>query len=140
MASWNRVQILGHLGQDPELRHTGAGLPVLSLSVATKDGWTDKQGGRRENTEWHRVVVWDKLAETCAKFLSKGKPVLIEGRLQTRGWEDQSGVKRLVTEIVAQHVQFLAAPVAKAEEETPGSEPSTKSPEAAFASGEEVPF
>lgn len=107
MASFNRVVIMGNLGQDPELRYTQSQTPVCTLSVATTDYRTGQDGQRQEFTEWHRVVVWSKQAENCAKYLAKGRSVLVEGRLQTRSWEDKQGVKKYVTEIVAQNVQFV---------------------------------
>lgn len=107
MASMNRVTILGNLGQDPELRYTQSQTPVCTLNVATTDYRTGQDGQRQEFTEWHRVVVWSKAAENCAKYLAKGRTVLVEGRLQTRSWEDKQGQKRYMTEIVAQNVQFI---------------------------------
>lgn len=107
-ASFNRVFIMGNLGQDPELRYTASQTPVCTLNVATTDYRTGADGQRQEQTEWHRVVVWSKAAENCAKYLTKGRPVMVEGRLQTRSWEDKtSGQKRYMTEIIAQNVQFL---------------------------------
>lgn len=107
MAFLNRVVILGNLGQDPELRYTANQTPVCTLNVATTDYRTGPDGQRQEFTEWHRVVVWSKQAENCSKYLSKGRSVLVEGRLQTRSWEDKQGQKRYVTEIVANNVQFI---------------------------------
>jgi single-strand DNA-binding protein len=108
MASLNKVMLIGNLGQDPEIRYTQSGQAVANFSVATTDRWTNKQSGNpEERTEWHRVVVWAKLAELCREYLSKGRSVYIEGRLQTRSWEDKDGNKRYTTEIVAQTVQFL---------------------------------
>lgn len=108
MASLNRVVIMGNLGQDPELRYTQSQTPVCTLSVATTDYRTGADGQRQEQTEWHRVVVWSKQAENCAKYLAKGRSVLVEGRLATRSWEDQkTGQKRYVTEIIANNVQFI---------------------------------
>jgi single-strand DNA-binding protein len=107
MSSVNKAIILGNLGQDPELRFTQSGSAVCSLSVATTDVRNDANGERQERTEWHRVVVWNKTAENCAKYLRKGRSVYIEGRIQTRSWEDQSGQKRYSTEVVAQTVQFI---------------------------------
>lgn len=107
MASVNKVIIMGNLGQDPELRYTPTGTAVCTLNVATTDVRTDN-GNRQEKTEWHRIVVWSKQAENCAKYLSKGRTVFVEGRLQTRSWDDQqTGQKRYATEIVAQNVQFI---------------------------------
>ena len=107
MATLNRVVIMGNLGQDPELRYTQSQTPVCTLSVATTDYRTSADGQKQEFTEWHRVVVWSKQAENCAKYLAKGRSVLVEGRLQTRSWEDKQGQKKYVTEIVAQNVQFI---------------------------------
>lgn len=108
MASVNRVIILGNLGQDPEVRYTPSGAAVCTLSVATTETRTDRDGNRQDNTEWHRVVVWNKQAENCAKYLSKGRSVYVEGRLQTRSWDDKNtGQKKYTTEIIAQTVQFI---------------------------------
>jgi single-strand DNA-binding protein len=102
----NKVFLCGRLGQDPELRHTPTGTAVCNLSVATSKNWVDKSGQKQSATEWHRVVVWGKTGENCAKFLSKGREVLLEGELQTRSWDD-NGTKKYATEIVAQNVQFI---------------------------------
>ncbi len=107
MASVNKVIVLGNLGQDPELRHTASGRPVATLRVATNEQWTDQSGERKERTEWHNVVVWGRQAENCAQYLSKGRQVFVEGRLQTRKWEDRDGNPRYTTEIVADRVQFI---------------------------------
>lgn len=107
MASVNKVIVVGNLGRDPELRYTKDGRPVTNITVATNERWRDREGNNQERTEWHRVVVWDKQAENCAQYLQKGRSVYIEGRLQTREWEDREGQKRYTTEIVAQTVQFL---------------------------------
>jgi len=107
MASVNKVIVVGNLGRDPELRYTPSGQPVASFSVATNERWNDRDGKPQERTEWHRIVVWGKQAENCANYLAKGRSVYIEGRLQTREWEDKEGQKRQTTEIVAQTVQFL---------------------------------
>lgn len=107
MASLNKVMILGNLGQDPELRHTANGKAVTTLRVATNEVWNDASGQRQERTEWHSVVVWGRQAETCKQYLSKGRTVFAEGRLQTRKWQDQSGSDRYTTEIVADRIQFI---------------------------------
>ena len=107
MASVNKAIIVGNLGRDPEMRYTQSNTPVATFSVATTDQWTDKNGERQERTEWHRVVAWARLAEICGQYLQKGKQVYIEGRLQTREWEDQNGQKRYTTEIVAREMQML---------------------------------
>jgi len=98
--------IIGRLGQDPDLKGTPNGTQVCNFSVATTESWKDKNGNKQEKTEWHRIVVWGKLAEICGQYLSKGRQVYIEGSLQTRSWE-KDGVKRYSTEINAKTVQFL---------------------------------
>ena len=108
MASVNRVTILGNLGRDPEVRTTPAGNTVANFSVATTDKWGQGEE-RQERTEWHRVVVWGKLAEACGEYLSKGRQVYLEGRLQSHSYEDKEGVKRSVTEIIAHQVKFLGS-------------------------------
>ena len=109
MASVNKVIVIGNLGRDPELRYTASGQPVASFTVATNERWNDRDGKPQERTEWHRIVVWGKQAENCANYLQKGRSVYVEGRLQTREWEDKEGQKRQTTEIVAQTVQFLGS-------------------------------
>lgn len=97
----NRVTLIGNLGQNPEIRYTPNGGPVASLSLATSESWRDRQTGEmRENTEWHRVVLFGKLAEIAGEYLRKGTQVYIEGQLRTRNWKDDSGITRYVTEIV----------------------------------------
>ncbi len=103
----NKVMIIGHLGREPELRYTNNGTPVTSLSIATDESYIDRDGVRQERTEWHRVTVFQKQAENCTNYLSKGSLVYVEGSLQTRKWTDQQGVERSTTEIKAQRVQFL---------------------------------
>jgi single-strand DNA-binding protein len=111
MAGVNKVILIGNLGRDPELRYTQSGQPVTNFTLATSENWTDKQSGeRQERTEWHRIIVWGRTGEMCAKYLAKGRTVYVEGRLQTREWEDKDGNKRRTTEINAQTVQFLGGP------------------------------
>jgi single-strand DNA-binding protein len=105
--SVNKVIILGRLGQDPELKYTPGGMAVCNFTLATSESWADKAGQKQERTEWHRVVVWGKLAELCNQYLTKGRQAFIEGSLQTRSWDDKSGQKRYTTEIVAKTVQFI---------------------------------
>ncbi|MFN2377928.1 MAG: single-stranded DNA-binding protein [Candidatus Binatia bacterium] len=107
MASVNKVIILGNLGQDPELRNTSGGKAVATLRVATTDTWNDANGQRQERTEWHSIVVWGRAAENCKQYLSKGRSVFVEGRIQTRKWQDKEGHDRYTTEIVADRVQFV---------------------------------
>ena len=107
MASVNKAIILGNLGKDPELRNTQGGKAVATLRIATNEVWTDQSGERKERTEWHTVVVWGRQAENCNKYLKKGRSVYVEGRLQTRKWQDKEGADRYSTEIVADRVQFV---------------------------------
>jgi single-strand DNA-binding protein len=110
MGSVNKVILIGNLGADPELKYTPTGnRPVCNLSVATNEVFKDKTGQRQERTEWHRVTVWGEQAENCHKFLAKGRSVYVEGRLQTRSWDDKEGKKRYSTEIVADRVVFLSS-------------------------------
>ena len=106
--SVNKVILVGRLGKDPETRFTPSGKAVTNFSMATSESWKDAGGERQEKTEWHKVQIWGPLAEISAKYLSKGKLVYIEGRLQTREWEDQSGGKRYTTEIIANQMQILS--------------------------------
>jgi len=103
----NKVIIVGNLGQDPEIKYTAGGAAVTTLSIATSDSWKDKDSGMdQERTEWHRVVLWRRLAEVAGEYLKKGSKVYIEGQLQTRKWE-QEGQTRYTTEIIARDMQFL---------------------------------
>src|SRR5271167_3381085 len=105
--SVNKVILVGRLGQNPEVRYTPSGAAVANFSVATNESWTDKSGQKQERTEWHKVVVWGKLAELCAQYLAKGRQCYLEGRLQTRQWQDKDGQTKYTTEVQAQTVQFL---------------------------------
>jgi single-strand DNA-binding protein len=107
MSGVNKVILLGNLGANPEMRFTQGGAAVANLRIATSERWTDKNGQKQETTEWHRVVVFGKQAEIVGQYLVKGRQVYIEGRIQTRQWQDQQGQKRYTTEIVAQRVQML---------------------------------
>jgi len=107
MSGINKVILVGRLGNDPEIRYTQQGVAVTNFNVATSENWMDKSGQKQERTEWHRIVVWGKMAETCSQYLAKGRQVYVEGRLQTRQWEDKDGSKRYTTEVVASTVQFL---------------------------------
>ncbi len=109
MQSLNQVQIIGNLTRDPELRYTPNGQPVVSFGVATNMVWTDKNGEKQQKPEFHNVVAWRKLAEIVAQYLKKGRQVYVEGRLETRSWEGQDGVKRYRTEIIAKNVIFLGS-------------------------------
>jgi len=104
----NKVILVGHLGADPDMRYTPSGQGVCELRLATSESWNDKNGQRQERTEWHRIVVWGKRAEVCSKYLAKGRQVFVEGRIQTRTYDDKDGNKRYITEIIANDVQFLS--------------------------------
>lgn len=108
MASVNKVIVLGNLGRDPELRYTPSGAAVCNVSVATTRNWKNKDSGeRQEETEWHRVVFYDRLAEIAGEYLKKGRPVYVEGRLKTRKWQDKEGRDQYTTEIIAEQMQLL---------------------------------
>jgi single-strand DNA-binding protein len=107
MGSVNKVILVGNLGRDAELRYTPNGSAVATLSLATTEVWNDRQGQRQEKTEWHRVVVWGKQAESLQEYLVKGRQIYVEGRLQTRQWDDKDGHKRYTTEIKADRVTLL---------------------------------
>jgi single-strand DNA-binding protein len=107
VASVNKVILIGNLGKDPELRYTPGGAAVANFSIATNERWKDKEGNQQERTEWHNIVLWGRLAEIANDYLKKGSAVYIEGRLQTRSWEDRDGNKRYTTEIVGTQMQML---------------------------------
>ncbi|MEA2114140.1 MAG: single-stranded DNA-binding protein [Thermodesulfobacteriota bacterium] len=103
----NKAILIGNLGADPELRYTQSGTPVASFRIATTERWKDKEGNQQEQTEWHNIVAWSRLAEICGEYLNKGSRVYIEGKLQTRKWQDQNGNDRYTTEIVAREMKML---------------------------------
>src|SRR6267378_1046210 len=107
MGSVNKVILVGNLGRDAELRYTPGGAAVATLNLATTEVWNDKQGQRQEKTEWHRIVLWGKQAESLQEYLTKGKQIFVEGRLQTRQWDDKDGNKRYTTEIKADRITLL---------------------------------
>ena len=144
MASINKVILIGNLGADPEVRFLPSGQAVGNFNIATTERWTAKSGEAAERTEWHRIVVFGKQAETCKEFLKKGRQVYVEGRLQTREWEDKQGQKRMTTEIVAQTVRFLGSGPGRAGEQ--GVEPSSpvteppEQPSVLGSSDDDIPF
>jgi single-strand DNA-binding protein len=144
MAGINKVILIGNLGRDPELRYTQNGQPVANFSLATSENWTDKSSGEKvEKTEWHRIVVWGRTAEHCSQYLAKGRTVYIEGRLQTRDWEDKEGQKRSTTEINAQTVQFLGGPKGQGASDSDQSQGPPQSPMGSSgppSAGDDVPF
>lgn len=103
----NKVMLIGRLGKEPEMRYTPQGSPITTFSLATERSWRDSEGQAHKETEWHRIVVWNKLAEMCHQYLGKGRLVYVEGRLQTRNWEDDHKVTHHRTEIIAEDVIFL---------------------------------
>ena len=109
-SSVNKVILIGHLGRDPELRYTPNGSPVMNISIATNEAWTDKSGERQERTEWHKVVIWGRQAEVLNEYLRKGKQIYVEGSLQTRQYEDKDNITRYITEVRAQQVKMLGRP------------------------------
>ena len=159
MGSVNKVILVGNLGRDAELRYTPGGAAVATINMATTEVWNDKAGQRQEKTEWHRVVLWGKLAESLKEYLTKGKQIYIEGSIRSRQWEDQSGNKRTSYEIVAREMKMLGsradterAAAAYAEQpapepapppDPPPSAPSAPSPEPRPESeitDEDIPF
>ena len=109
MSSLNKVLLIGRLGKDPEIRYTPDGQPVANFSLATSEVWTDKNGTRQERTEWHNIVAWRRLAELSKRYLAKGRQVYVEGRLQTREWNDRDGNKRRTTEVIANQMVLLGS-------------------------------
>ena len=110
MASVNKVILIGNLGRDPEVRYAPSGSAICNVTLATSRQWKDKNSGeRQEETEWHRVVFYDRLAEIAGEYLKKGRPVYVEGRLKTRKWTDKDGVEKYTTEIVADQMQLLGS-------------------------------
>lgn len=107
MSNLNRAQLLGNVGASPEMSYLPDGKAVVKLSIATNEEWVDKQGKKQQHTEWHRVTAWGKLAESCSKYLTTGRQVLVEGKIRTRSWEGPDGKRQYSTEIVASQVHFL---------------------------------
>jgi len=144
MKSINKVTLIGHVGKQPEVRYTQGGAPVANFSLATNEYWTTNTGERGERTEWHRIVAWRKLAEFCQEYIQKGSYLYIEGRIQTRSYDDRDGVKRYITEITANEIGLL--------DKRAAGEPSTSAgtgeappidslpPEPGSSGDDEVPF
>lgn len=107
MAAVNKAILIGNLGSDPELKYTPSGVAVCNFSIATTEKWKDKDGNQQEKTEWHKIVLWRRQAEVAKEYLHKGSSVYIEGRIQTRNYEDKDGIKRYITEIIGDRMQFL---------------------------------
>ena len=124
--SLNRVTLIGNLGKDPELKYTSGGVAVATFSVATSESWKDQDGNQKEQTQWHNLVAWKKLAEICGEYLKKGSQVYVEGKIQYRTFDGKDGVKRYVTEIVLDKLVMLGSRVGAQTEEpdkpAPGSD------------------
>lgn len=127
MASINKVIIIGNLGRDPEVRYTPSGSAICNVSIATTRNWKDKAGERQEETEWHRVTFFDKLAEIAGEYLKKGRTVYIEGRLKTRKWTDKDGVEKYTTEILADQMQMIGGRESSDEPAQPAPRPPQRS-------------
>jgi len=138
MASVNKAILIGNLGKDPELRYTPGGQAVANFSIATTDKWKDKDGQLQERTDWHNIVVWGRQAEIANEYLKKGRPVYIEGRIQTRSYEDKDGNRRYITEIVTQRLQLLGRRGPE-EGETP-SPPEAETPDSPGGEEDDLPF
>lgn len=130
----NKAILVGRLGKDPEIRYTPDGAMVTSFSIATDEVWKDKNGEKVQKTEWHRIVTFRKLAEICGKYLAKGKLIFIEGRIQTRSWDDKEGKKHYTTEIIAINMQMLDSKGA-----TKGDDVSVYDTAPQFPEGESMP-
>jgi len=140
----NKVILIGNLGRDPEVRYTPGGLAVANFSMATSETWTNKEGEKETRTEWHRIVAWGKLGEICGEYLSKGKQVYIEGRIQTREWEDKEGNKRYTTEIIALQMLMLGSRESADEpRQSPSSDmetPNLPEPPISKTKDDDIPF
>ena len=140
--SVNKVILVGNVGQDPELKYTPSGAAVTNFSIATKEVWKDNDGNSQERTEWHRIVLWRKLAESAGEWLKKGRKVYIEGKLQTRSWEDKDGIKRYMTEIIGDSFTMLDSK-ADTDRQAPSSDESETPPAPSNSAAEEeddLPF
>jgi len=143
MASLNKVMLIGNLGKDPEVRYTGAGTAVASFSLATSEKFKNKSGEWEERTEWHNITLWARLAEIAGEYLAKGKTVYIEGRLQTRKWQDRDGKDRYTTEIVGEKMQMLSGKGEGGGRPAAGRPESQEAPsyeEPAFNPDDDIPF
>lgn len=145
MGSLNKVQLIGNLGRDAELKYTPGGTAVATISMATTETWNDKDGKKQERTEWHRVILWGKAAESLSEYLIKGKQIYVEGKLQTRQWDDKDGNKRYTTETRADRVVLLGGgsrngpphPAETADDEPVGA---TAGSNAAALVDDDIPF
>ncbi len=138
--SLNKVMLIGNLGKDPELRFTSSGVPVATFTIATNESWKDQDGNLQERTEWHNIVAWRKLAEICGEWLKKGKKVYIEGRIQTRSYDDKNtGAKKYMTEVVADSMIMLDGKGAGTAQES-SAPPAAPEQASGGASSDDLPF
>ncbi len=141
--SVNKVMLIGNLGRDPEIRYTTSGQAVANFTLATTEKYTNKAGDKQEDTEWHRIVAWGRLAEICGEYLTKGRMVYIEGSIRTRSWEDKEGNTKWTTEIVARNMQMLGSSGGRSESSSTAAE---KIPadfdieDDSFGSDDDIPF
>ena len=134
----NKVILIGNLGSDPEVKTTPSGVQVANFSLATSESWTDKASGeKKEKAEWHRLVLWRRLAEIAGQYLKKGAKIYIEGKLETRSWEDKEGQKRYTTEVVVDQLEMLGGDRQQAEYEQPAAAPYVAS---GSSDDDELPF
>jgi len=139
----NKAILVGNLGRDPEIRYTASGMAVANFTIATSERWKDKTSGEmQERTEWHRIVAWGKLGEICGEYLAKGRQVYIEGKIQTRQWDDKDGNKRYTTEIVANEMKMLGSKDSGDGQRSagPSSVPEYSGPPLAEDKDDEIPF
>ena len=139
MAGVNKAILVGRLGKDPEIKYTPSGTAIANFTMATSENYKDKDGQKQERTEWHKIVAFGKLAEICGEYLAKGKQVYIEGRIQTRSWDDKEGNKKYMTEIVANTMQMLGKPDATASSGQTAATESSSAQEPSVVE-EDVPF
>jgi single-strand DNA-binding protein len=135
----NKVILVGNCGADPELRYTPAGTAVTTVNLATSEKFNGSDGNKQERTEWHRLVFWRQLAEICGKYLHKGKQIYVEGKLQTRKWQDQNGIERYTTEVVVDKMQMLGRASDGAGQGATNDRPAQQ-PEPEFHQDDEIPF
>ena len=141
--SVNKVMLIGNLGRDPEIRYTTSGQAVANFTLATTEKYTNKAGDKQEDTEWHRIVAWGRLAEICGEYLTKGRMVYIEGSIRTRSWEDKEGNTKWTTEIIARNMQMLGGQGTRSESSSTTDE---KIPadfdieDDSFGSDDDIPF
>jgi single-strand DNA-binding protein len=139
--SLNKVTLIGNLGKEPELSYTASGIAVAKFSIATNERWKDQEGAVQERTEWHNIVAWRKLAEICGQYLKKGSKVYLEGKLQTRSWDDKNtGVKRYTTEIIADDLIMLDSKGGNGAGAAPGGEVPAMTDEPREPEKDDLPF